>query len=86
MTTVHDVRRRVLRERLEELRERAETHYADDDFIRLATLSLALLDRHHVDNHGRCRHCRSYRGRWRRRSRACTVLLLITWYIQRPTR
>lgn len=82
---MHDVQQRILRERLEQLRERAEHHFADDDFTRLATLILALLDRHQVDSHGRCRHCSSYRGRWRRRSHTCTVLVLTTWYIRRPT-
>ncbi|HEY2763164.1 MAG TPA: hypothetical protein VGJ13_04000 [Pseudonocardiaceae bacterium] len=86
MSTVHDIRTRVLRERLEQLRDRAHNIYADDDFIRLATLGLALLDRHHLDHRGRCPHCRAYRGRWRRRSRTCTVLHLITWHLQRPPR
>lgn len=84
MTTVQQVRQRILRERLEEIRQRAETCYADDDVIRLASLILALLDRHQVDHHGHCQHCRSYRGRWRPRSRICTVLHLITWHLQRP--
>lgn len=85
MTAVRDVRQRVLAERLEELRQRAENLYADHDFIQLTTLILALLDRHHIDHHGRCHHCRSYPRKWRPRSRTCTVHSLITWYLQKPT-
>jgi hypothetical protein len=85
VTAVNNVRQRVLRERLEELHDRAADVYADDDFIRLAALNLALLDRHQIDKHGRCRQCRSFRRWWRTRSRHCAFLLLISWYIQRPT-
>lgn len=82
MSGVDQVRWRVLRERADEMLARAEN--VDDDFARFAALAIALLDRHAVDAKGRCRYCRTYRRRWRRRPRRCLTLPVISWYLEQP--
>ncbi len=85
MSSVYEVRWRVLRERVEAILIRAEHAHGDEEFVRLAALGLALLDRHKVDDKGRCRCCRSYRG-WRQRSRQCTVFPMLSFYLCQPRR
>lgn len=82
MSSVHEVRWWVLRERADEMLARAE--YVDADFARLAALAVALLERHAVDAQGRCGYCRAYRARWRRRSRRCLTLPVMSWYLEQP--
>lgn len=84
MSNVYHVRWRVLREKLDHVLVRAEHVTGDDDLARLAALGLALLERHAVDAQGRCRYCRAYRRRWRRRSRRCRVLPMISLYLEQP--
>lgn len=84
MSSVYEVRWRLLFERLEEMLARAEQAHGDEDCIRLAALGLALLERHKVDGKGRCRWCRSRRGWWERRARRCVVLPLVNWYLIQP--
>jgi hypothetical protein len=74
----------MLRERVEAVLARAEHAYGDEEFVRLAALSLALLDRHRVDDKGRCRYCRSGRKWWRRRGR-CVVVVCVAYYLEQPT-
>lgn len=80
--SVYEVRWRVLRDRADEILARAE--HVDDDFARLAALAVALLERHAVDARGQCQYCRTYRARWRRRSRRCLTLPVISWYLEEP--
>lgn len=81
---MHQVRWRVLRERLARTLEHAENFEGHDDLVRLAALGLALLCRHAVDAKGRCRYCRAWRGWWRRRSRRCMVLPMVAFYMEQP--
>lgn len=83
MSNLYEVRHRVLRERLEQAVATAE-QVPDDECWRLALLCLALLDRHKADNRGRCRYCRTPSGWWRRRSRRCTVLWLVSFFLEQP--
>jgi hypothetical protein len=73
---VYQVRQRVLRERLEEIAAAAE-QAQDDDGVRLALCCVALLERHRVDEKGRCQYCWTRRGWWRTKARRCTVLLVV---------
>ena len=83
---MYEVRWRVLRERLEATLTRVEQLHGDEEFVRLAAFALALLDRHKVDDKGRCRYCRSYGGWWQRRSRQCKVFPMLTLYLYQPRR
>lgn len=78
-----EVRHRILRERLKRVVATAEQERGDE-WWRLALLCLALLDRHRVDNKGRCRCCRTPRGWWRRRSQRCMVLSTVSFYLEQP--
>lgn len=80
---MYEVRYRILRERLTQTVTTAEPK-PDDECWRLALLCLALLNRHEVDNEGRCRYCRRPRGWWRIRSRQCTVLPIVSLYLEQP--
>lgn len=84
MSSVYEVRWRLLLERLKEMQVRAEQLHGDEDCIRLVALGLALLDRHKVDGKGRCRWCRSGRGWWGRRGHRCVVLPLVSWHLLQP--
>ncbi|MPZ65806.1 MAG: hypothetical protein GEU83_09935 [Pseudonocardiaceae bacterium] len=84
MTNVYQVRWRVLRQQLEGTLARAQQCH-DDDLARLATLGLALLERHAVNATGRCRYCRAQRRWWRRRPRRCLVLPMMSWYLEQPS-
>ncbi len=64
---------------------RAEHAHGDEECVRLAALGLALLDKHKVDGKGRRKWCRSGRGWWRRRGRRCTVLHVVSYYLEQPT-
>lgn len=80
---MYEVRVRLLRERLEQMVTRAERDL-DDPCWRLALLCLALLERHELDDRGRCRYCRRP-GRWcRRASQRCTVLPVVSLYLDQP--
>ena len=70
---------------LEEIRARTEQAYTDEEQLRLVLLTLALMERHQVNDKGRCRYCRPER-RWWRRQRRCLVLPLVAFYLQQPTR
>ncbi|MGH3930965.1 MAG: hypothetical protein ACRDTF_13425 [Pseudonocardiaceae bacterium] len=83
MSNVHEVRARILRERLKQAIAKAERELHDECW-RLAALCLGLLDRHKVDHKGRCRYCRRPRGWWRRRSPQCTVLPIVSLYLEQP--
>jgi hypothetical protein len=79
---VHDIRYRLLRERLKQMATAAERVH-DEDGVRLA-LCLALLDRHQVDKKGRCQYCRT-RREWRPWSQRCTVLPVVGYYLEQPS-
>jgi hypothetical protein len=78
---VHQVRQRVLRERLEEMAVTGEQRQ-DEDLVRLALCCLALLKQHKVDDRGRCRQCR--RRGWRPGARQCAVLVTTAFYLEQP--
>ncbi|MGH3975819.1 MAG: hypothetical protein ACRDS9_21185, partial [Pseudonocardiaceae bacterium] len=68
MSTVYQVRHRVLRQRLQQIVAAAK-RTPHEEYVRLALLCLALLclallDRHTVNDKGRCRHCRTPREWW----------------------
>jgi hypothetical protein len=50
----------------------------DGECARLALLCLALLERHKVSGKGLCRHCRTPREWWWRRSCRCAVLPVVS--------
>ncbi len=85
VSSVYEVHWRVLRERLEQMAVAAE-RTNNEDTMRLALCCLALLERHTVDDKGRCRWCRVRRGwswlRFRQRLRRCTVVPLIGFYLE----
>lgn len=83
MSTVYEVRHRVLRERLNQMVATAKWA-PGEECVRLALLCLALLDRHTVDGKGRCRYCRTPREWWWRRSCRCTVLPIVSLYLEQP--
>lgn len=83
MSTVHEVRYRVLQERLKHTIAAAERDQ-DDTCWRLAMLCLVLLTRHQVNGNGRCRYCRTPRGWWRRRSHKCTVFPVVGFHLEQP--
>ncbi|MGH3835778.1 MAG: hypothetical protein ACRDSF_08735 [Pseudonocardiaceae bacterium] len=83
MSKVYEVRHRVLRERLNQIVATAK-RAPHDECVRLALLCLALLERHTVNDKGRCRYCRAPREWWRRRSRQCTVLPIVSLYLEQP--
>lgn len=84
MTGAYETRWQALRAQLEEILERAKNANGDEELVRLATLTVALLDQHRVNKRGRCQHCRAYRG-WREKpSRKCTVLLAINLHLEQP--
>jgi hypothetical protein len=84
VSSVYQVRWRVLRERLAHVLVRAE-RAGDDDLRKLAALALALLERHAVDGKGRCRYCRPpFRGWWSRRRRRCLVVPMLSVYLEQP--
>ncbi|MGH3934455.1 MAG: hypothetical protein ACRDS1_05675 [Pseudonocardiaceae bacterium] len=78
---MYEVRHRVLRERLNQMVAAAK-RTPGEECVRLALLCLALLDRHTVDGKGRCQYCRTPRE-WRRSCR-CTVLPLVSLYLEQP--
>ncbi|MGH3834630.1 MAG: hypothetical protein ACRDSF_02840 [Pseudonocardiaceae bacterium] len=55
MSNVYEVRHRVLRQRLQQIVATAKKA-PDEEYVRLALLCLALLDRHTVNAKGRCRY------------------------------
>lgn len=83
MSTVYEMRHRVLREKLEQIVATAE-RASHVECVRLALLCLALLDRHKVDGKGRCRYCRTPCEWWRRRSCRCTVVPVVSMYLKQP--
>jgi hypothetical protein len=83
VSTVYEVRHRVLQEKLNQMVATA-TRTRHDEYVRLALLCLALLDRHTVDGKGRCRYCRTPREWWRRRSCRCTVLPIVSLHLEQP--
>ncbi|MGH3976445.1 MAG: hypothetical protein ACRDS9_24465 [Pseudonocardiaceae bacterium] len=83
MSTVYKVRHRVLRQRLQQIVATAK-RTPHEEYMRLALLCLALLDRHTVNDKGRCRHCRTPREWWRRPSWQCTVLPLVSLHLEQP--
>lgn len=83
MSSVYELQCRVVRERLEQMAATAE-QTDDDAGLRLALCCLLLLDRHRVDDKGRCRWCRS-RGRWWHRPRSkCSVVPVLWFSVQQP--
>jgi hypothetical protein len=78
---VYEVRHRVLRERLEQM-VAAAGRAPDGECVRLALLCLALLERHKVNDKGRCRFCRTPRQLWPRRSCRCMVLPMASLYLE----
>ena len=81
---MYEVRWRVLRERLGGTLARVEQEHGDEECFRLAALALALLDRHKVDDKGRCRWCRSGHG-WGRyfgRKQRCLVNAALSFYLK----
>lgn len=83
MSTVHEVRHRVLRQRLQQMVVTAE-RASHEECARLALLCLALLDRHTVDGKGRCRYCRTPHEWWRKRSCRCAVVPVVSMYLKQP--
>lgn len=83
MSGVYDVRYRILTERLTQMVSDAEDE-TNEPWLRLALLCLALLTRHGVDSRGRCHYCRVSRRWWLPRSRRCTVLPVIGFYLEQP--
>ena len=88
MSSVYEVRRRVLRERLVSVLRRAESVEVmplNDETIRLAAGALTLLDQHQVDDKARCRRCR-HSGRWARfgRKQRCLVYAVLSLYLEQP--
>jgi hypothetical protein len=82
MSGMHGVRYRIVRERLtQDAASAADDEH--DEFLRLALLCLALLHRHEIDVKGRCRRCRTP-GRWWPWSRRCTVLPMLSLYLDQP--
>ncbi|MCA1604742.1 MAG: hypothetical protein LC775_04525 [Acidobacteria bacterium] len=79
MKAVHDIRYRLLRERLKQMVSATEQIH-DEDGVRLARCCLALLDWHQVDKKGRCQYCR--RQPW---SRRCTVVPMVGYYLEQPS-
>ena len=79
MSTVYEVRHRVLRERLSQMVVTA-TRAPHDECLRLALLCLALLERHTVNDKGCCRYCRTPRT-WQRK---CMVLPIVSLYLEQP--
>ena len=77
---MHDIRYRLLRERLKQIIGEAERVH-DEDGVRLAWCCLALLDQHQVDKKGRCQYCRTRQGWWPR-SRRCTVVPVVGYYLE----
>jgi hypothetical protein len=83
MSTVYEVRHRVLRERLKQTVATAKGE-PDEVCARLALLCLALLERHTVNGKGRCRYCRApHQWRWRKSCR-CTVVPMVSMYLKQP--
>jgi hypothetical protein len=83
VSTVYEVRHRVLRERLQQIVATAK-RAPDEESVRLALLCLALLERHKVNDKGRCRYCRTPREWWRRPSCQCTVLPIVSLHLEQP--
>lgn len=81
MSSVYEMRWRLLLERLKEMQVRTEQVHMDEDCMRLVALVLALLNRHKVDGKGRCRCCRSRRGWWGRSGSRCVVLPLVSLHL-----
>jgi hypothetical protein len=81
---MHDIRYRLLRERLKQMAAATERMH-DEDGVRLTLCCLALLDWHQVDKKGRCQYCRTRRG-WRPWSRRCTVVPVVGFYLEQPSR
>jgi hypothetical protein len=51
---------------------------------RLALLCLALLERHKLNDKGRCQHCRTRRKWWYWRWQSCTVIPVVSLYLEQP--
>jgi len=85
MSGVYELRHRVLRERLEEVAMAAGQAH-DEEYVRLALCCLALLERHKVDDKGRCRRCPHVAGWWRLGSRRCSVVPVVGFYLEQPSR
>lgn len=83
MSTVYEVRHRVLRERLKQT-VAAATRAPDEEYARLALLCLALLERHTVNGKGQCRYCRAPHEWWWRRSCRCMVVPVMGMYLEQP--
>ncbi|MGH3801400.1 MAG: hypothetical protein ACRDTD_14935 [Pseudonocardiaceae bacterium] len=83
MSNVYEVRHRVLRERLNQMVATAK-RAPHDKCLRLALLRLALLERHTVNDKGRCRYCRTPREWWQRPSCQCTVLPIVSLHLEQP--
>lgn len=83
VNNVYEVRARILRERLKQAVATAEQK-SDDEYCRLALLCLALLDRHKLDKKGRCRYCRRPGSGWWRAHQRCTVLPMVSFYLDQP--
>ena len=86
MSSVYEVRWRVLRDRLVEVVRQAECGNvapSKDETLRLAGGALSLLDRHRVDGKGRCRRCR-HSGRWAcfGRKQRCLVNGVLSFYLK----
>ncbi len=81
---MYELRWRILRERLEEMAAASE-QAGNENGVRLALCCFVLLERHRVDEKGRCRCCSS-RRKWWRRTRRCTVVPVIGFYLEQPTR
>lgn len=85
MSSVYELRSRMLRERLAEMVAAAERAH-DENGIRLASCCVALLERHRVDDNGRCLHCCRLRVRWwQRPSRRCSVVPVMAYHLEQPT-
>ncbi len=83
---MYEVRWRVLRERVGGTLARIEQAHSDEECFRLAALALALLDRHKVDDKGRCRVWGCSRWRcmpWGKR-RTCQVFVMVHFWVEQP--
>lgn len=83
MSTVYELQHRILRERLKQTVATAK-RVPNEECARLALLCLALLERHTVNGKGRCRYCRAPHEWWWRRLCRCTVVPVVSMYLEQP--
>lgn len=93
---VHEVRWRLLQERLKKVAHEAQRQlsaglFSDSNaetLLRLAGLTLTLLERHTTDAQGQCRvrGCSRRRGPVWRKSQPCQIFVTVQFWVEQPLR